>query len=35
MGGVTPCGLDLREVFWDVKEKGKALRAGGLRTPLQ
>ena len=35
IGGVTPCGLDLREVFWHVKEKEKALRPGGLRTPLQ
>ena len=35
MGGATAYGLDLREGFWDVKENGESLGAGGLRTPLQ
>ena len=30
-----PCGLDLREGFWDIKENGESLGAGGLRTSLQ
>ena len=30
-----PCGLDLREGFWDIKENGESLGAGGLMTPLQ